>query len=460
MSPCTCLISGHVYSCHSLDEADFATVTSLQPVKWVKAPLFGVPRGAWILGVMFFLILLGAASSPDSETTDLPQNETSGSVVVGGQESDQESGQESGDVSGDSESPDSSVGSGSISGSAVPGETRPSTPAPSASTSPSISTPAISPVMPGSSTGPGTSPLRPVAPLPTATAPPVTSAPVGTSDLEILRVEAEPERQGYSRSLFPHWNDVNGSGCTARQDVLLAQVVGLPQVDLFDRCVIVEADWYSLFDAITHSGSPSELDVDHVVSLAEAWDSGAWAWDRAQRQRFANDPINLLAVTASSNRSKSDRDAGEWTPPQRSAWCMTAQIMVQTKLVYGLSVDPQEKRGLSTMLATCGQVGQRVVSGVPLLPVRSTGPTSTTPTSTTPTSTTTTAAPSTAPVTVCVNVNTAAVEDLVRIIHIGPARAEAMLRLRPFRSIEDLVRIDGIGPARLQDIVSQGLACV
>lgn len=439
-------------------------MTSLQPVKWVKAPLFGVPRGAWILGVMFFLILLGAASSTDSETTDLPQNEPSGSVVVGGQDSGQESGQDSGqeseDVSGDSESPDSSVGSGSISGSTVPGETRPSTQAPSATTSPSISTPATSPVMPGSSTIPGTSPPRPVAPLPTTTAPPATSAPVGSSDLEMLRVESEPARQGYSRSLFPHWNDVNGSGCTARQDVLLAQVVGLPQVDLFDRCVIVEADWYSLFDAITHSGSPSELDVDHVVSLAEAWDSGAWAWDRAQRQRFANDPINLLAVTASSNRSKSDRDAGEWTPPQRSAWCMTAQIMVQTKLVYDLSVDPQEKRGLSAMLAACGQAGQRVVSGVPLLPVRSTVPSAPAPSAPAPSVTTTTAAPSTVPVTACVNVNTAAVEDLVRISHIGLARAEAMLRLRPFRSVEDLVRVDGIGSARLQDIVSQGLACV
>lgn len=273
-------------------------------------------------------------------------------------------------------------------------------------------------------------------------------------------MQAEAARDGYLRSLFPHWNDTNRSGCNARQDVLFAQVIGLPQVDLFDRCVIVEADWYSLFDGITHSGSPSELDVDHVVSLAEAWDSGAWAWDRQRRQLFANDVSNLLAVTASSNRSKGDRDAGDWMPPQKSAWCLTAQITVRTKLVYDLSVDPKEMRGLSTMLATCGEPGQRVVPGASILPIAPVGPGAQMPPPPTTRAPTTTAAPPTSTELVCVNVNTASVQELVRIIHIGPARAEAILDLRPFQSVEDLVRVNGIGSAHLQDIISQGLACV
>ncbi len=90
-------------------------------------------------------------------------------------------------------------------------------------------------------------------------------------------------RSGYSRDLFPHWADTNGSGCNVSQDTLRAQVVGFPQVDLFNRCVIVEGDWYSLFDAVNYSGSPSELDVDHVVALSEAWDSGASKWPGIDR---------------------------------------------------------------------------------------------------------------------------------------------------------------------------------
>jgi DNA uptake protein ComE-like DNA-binding protein len=466
----TCLISGHG------PEADFTEVIGSRLVKWGRAPLFGVPRGAWVFGALFLAILLGAGSAQDSQTSDFDASPPEASVLIGDEQvsdpdpdPDREDGLDAGDDAGDRGA--ISSGSGSVaSESLVPtGDTQ----GPPTSSSLGASTVGPTRTTTSTSTTSSTSTTRT-----TSTTLPVVSAVVGLSDLERLRVEAEPSRQGYARSLFPHWNDTNGSGCNARQDVLRAQVVGFAQVDLFDRCVIIEADWYSLFDGITHSGSPSELDVDHVVSLAEAWDSGAWAWDRTRRRAFANDPINLLAVTAASNRSKGDRDAGEWLPPQRSAWCMTAQIMVQTKLAYDLSVDSREKRGLSTMLATCAEPGQRVVPGVLITSVSPTAPagtqtttvTSTTVTSTTVPSTTvpsTTVTPTTVPSTTapaapseCVNINNASIQDLTRIVHIGTVRAEEIVRIRPFRTVDDLTRVSGIGQVRLQDIVAQGLACV
>ena len=238
-------------------------------------------------------------------------------------------------------------------------------------------------------------------------------------------------------------------------------MVGLPQVDLFNRCVIVEGDWYSLFDAVNYSGSPSELDVDHVVALSEAWDSGASKWTTAQRRVFANDQLNLLAVTASSNRSKGDRDAGEWLPPSASAWCVTGAIMVTVKAKYQLSIDSREKTGLERLLGKCGQTDQLTVPGLSNEIVKAiTGGAVATPSTTTAPATTSSPQTTAAPSEGCVNINTAAYESLLLIVHIGSERARELISLRPFRSVDDMTRINGIGPSRLADIKTQGLACV
>lgn len=293
-----------------------------------------------------------------------------------------------------------------------------------------------------------------------------TSIPTPESDaglLGALTVVAEGPRTGYDRSLFSHWRDTNGSGCDARQDTLAEQVIGFPQVDLFDSCVIVEGDWYSIFDGVTHAGSPSELDIDHVIALAEAWDSGASTWDSATRRRFANDPAHLVAVTASSNRSKSDADLADWRPI-RSAWCVTATITAEVKAAYGLGVDPAEYDAIAEMLGTCGASDQVTIGVAPVgtVPEVTSAPT-------TPASPTTTQPPPAAPgdeagddgsVEDCVDINTASVEALDAIVHIGPSRAADIIALRPFSSVEDLTRVSGIGASRLADILAEGLACV
>jgi len=184
--------------------------------------------------------------------------------------------------------------------------------------------------------------------------------------IDLLEVAEEGPRQGYSRELFDHWVDINGSGCTARQDVLVAQAVGALQRDPTRWCVLVEGDWYSLFDGVHYSGAPSEIDVDHVVALAEAWDSGASEWPAWKRQRFANDPLNLLVATRRSNQDKADLDAGEWKPPRRDAWCITASMMALTKLRYALSVDRAEREGLRRMARHCDDPEQLTTGGFPL----------------------------------------------------------------------------------------------
>ena len=300
------------------------------------------------------------------------------------------------------------------------------------------------------------------APPPTATtstAPPLvtstSSPPVGTGLLEALTIASEDPRSGYDRSLFSHWRDIDGSGCDARQDTLARQAIGFPQVDLFDSCVIVEGDWYSIYDGVSYSGAPVEMQIDHVVALAEAWESGAWAWDEATRRAFANDRAHLVAVSSSSNASKAALDLAEWRPV-RSAWCVTATITAQVKAAYGLHVDPAEYEAIAEMLGACGGSDQVSIGVVPVssISVVTVAPTSASP----PGSSTETSEAASAGS--CVDVNTATLAELDTIIHIGPSRAAGIVSLRPFSSVEDLVRVSGIGVARLADIVEQGLACV
>ena len=95
--------------------------------------------------------------------------------------------------------------------------------------------------------------------------------------------------------------------------------------------------------------------IDDVVPLAEAWRSGAAAWSADQRERFANDLVDsqLIAVSASSNRSKGDQDPAEWKPPRRVTWCLYSRYWIQVKTTWKLTIDEVEKRAVAGMLDTC-----------------------------------------------------------------------------------------------------------
>ena len=158
-----------------------------------------------------------------------------------------------------------------------------------------------------------------------------------------------PERRtGYRRSLFRLWIDADGNGCDTRHEVLIEEAIVAPKVSA--DCLLTGGTWLSLYDGRTFT-DPRKLDIDHVVPLAEAWDSGAYAWDAARRKAFANDlsvSWTLIAVSAASNRSKGDKDPAEWLPPSASYTCQYLAIWVTIKARWHLAVDPAEKTAIAS----------------------------------------------------------------------------------------------------------------
>ena len=117
---------------------------------------------------------------------------------------------------------------------------------------------------------------------------------------------ADDKATGYNRALFKHWIDVDKDGCDTRAEVLIEEAIVKPKIG--PKCKLTGGKWLSAYDGKTLTNA-SQLDVDHLVPLAEAWRSGAWKWTAAQRQSFANDLENseaLVAVTLTTNRSKGD----------------------------------------------------------------------------------------------------------------------------------------------------------
>jgi len=171
-----------------------------------------------------------------------------------------------------------------------------------------------------------------------------------------LRVAPEGPRTGYKREMFVHWVDADHNGCDTREEVLIAESRSKAQVDPYG-CKVVAGDWYSLYDGLTFT-DPAELDIDHMVPLAEAWDSGAANWSADTRQAFANDldhPEALRAVSSSSNRSKGDLDPGQWKPTRDAAWCEYANDWVTVKKAWDLTADQNEVDDLRVMLRTCSR---------------------------------------------------------------------------------------------------------
>ncbi len=184
---------------------------------------------------------------------------------------------------------------------------------------------------------------------------------------------------GYQRELFKHWVDDDSDGCDTRDEVLIRDSSSTAQVDRY-RCKVIEGDWYSPYDGVTHT-DPSDLDIDHVVALKEAWDSGANVWSSATRQRFANDMSDrrtLIAVTDSVNRSKSDRDPSNWLPPNRSYICEYLGNWVAVKARWGLSMDQSEAGRVRKILSNeCA--GTTIAPIAKVNGVASVSPTSTVP---------------------------------------------------------------------------------
>ncbi|WP_327749811.1 HNH endonuclease family protein [Streptomyces europaeiscabiei] len=168
-------------------------------------------------------------------------------------------------------------------------------------------------------------------------------------ELAGLAVAAHGSMSGYSRAKFPHWAEKDG--CDTRERVLERDGTG---VERDGECRAVSGAWVSVYDDETFTDA-GDVDIDHTVPLANAWRSGAAAWTQDKRREFANDMDHpqLLAVSASSNRSKGDQGPDEWQPPSKTYWCIYARSWVSVKAAYGLSVTGAEKNTLTDMLDTC-----------------------------------------------------------------------------------------------------------
>jgi hypothetical protein len=162
---------------------------------------------------------------------------------------------------------------------------------------------------------------------------------------------AAESRAGYSRDLFKHWVDADGDGCDTRDEVLISEAEEAPSVG--SGCAISGGRWFSYYDGVSQT-SASALDIDHMVPLAEAWDSGAGSWSSATREAYANDLGDyrtLVGVTASENRSKGDQDVAEWLPPQQQ--CRYLREWVAVKHRWRLSVDGAEKSAMRSLASGC-----------------------------------------------------------------------------------------------------------
>ncbi|GAA3203023.1 HNH endonuclease family protein [Actinocorallia longicatena] len=183
-----------------------------------------------------------------------------------------------------------------------------------------------------------------------ATPPGVPTKATATSQLAALTVAAESHSTTYDRALFPHWITVSGT-CDTRETVLKRDGSG---VVTSSACAATSGSWKSPYDGATWTAS-SDVDIDHMIPLSEAWKSGAWAWTTAKRQSFANDLASpqLWAVTDNVNQSKGDKDPAAWKPPLSSFYCTYAKSWITVKYKYALTLQSTEKTALTSMLASC-----------------------------------------------------------------------------------------------------------
>ncbi|GAA1435157.1 HNH endonuclease family protein [Mycobacterium cookii] len=160
---------------------------------------------------------------------------------------------------------------------------------------------------------------------------------------------------GYDRTLFKHWVDANGDCQNARAEVLISEAE--PDTPLTyttsGRCTVSTGRWFSYYDRVSWT-SASDVDIDHMVPLAEAWGSGASGWTSARREAYANDLGDyrtLVGVTDNVNQSKSDQDPSTWLPTYDK--CRYVAEWVAVKIRWGLTADSAEKSVLNSYASSC-----------------------------------------------------------------------------------------------------------
>lgn len=216
----------------------------------------------------------------------------------------------------------------------------------------------------GQSAVPTVAPSSAAVSVPPTTATASTSPKPAATDTALaavakLTVKGRAPKTGYTRAQFGQaWYDTDHNGCDTRNDILRRD---LKSKQMKNACKVMAGtlapDPYSGRSIRFVYGGASEVDIDHLVALSDAWQKGAATWAAGKRLALANDPLNLLAVDSSTNRSKGDGDAATWLPPNKAYRCTYVARQVAVKGKYGLWVTSAERDAIVRVLTTCPTMG-------------------------------------------------------------------------------------------------------
>jgi len=182
---------------------------------------------------------------------------------------------------------------------------------------------------------------------------------MATAVLETLAVKGRAPKTGYTRAQFgPAWADVDRNGCDTRNDILKRDLTSITYRAKTRNCVVESGtlvDRYSgeTINFVKGNISSMEVQIDHVVALSNAWQTGAFKLTADQRRALSNDPLNLFAVKGRLNSQKGDGDAATWLPPLKSFRCNYVAQQIAVKAKYSLWVTAPEKAAMVSILAKC-----------------------------------------------------------------------------------------------------------
>jgi hypothetical protein len=182
---------------------------------------------------------------------------------------------------------------------------------------------------------------------------------MATAVLETLAVKGRAPKTGYTRAQFgPAWADVDRNGCDTHNDILKRDLTSITYRAKTRNCVIESGtlvDRYSgeTINFVKGNISSMEVQIDHVVALSNAWQTGAFKLTADQRRALSNDPLNLFAVKGRLNSQKGDGDAATWLPPLKSFRCNYVAQQIAVKAKYSLWVTAPEKAAMVSILAKC-----------------------------------------------------------------------------------------------------------
>ena len=175
-----------------------------------------------------------------------------------------------------------------------------------------------------------------------------------SATLPIIAIADASECPTYERKAWKHWIDDDKDCQNTRHEVLVEESLTPVVFKTSKGCKVISGSWLGAYSGKVFTDA-SKLDIDHLVPLKEAHESGGHAWDAYKRREYANDlsdPNTLIAVDRGLNRQKGADDPAEWLPPNQAYQVEYAQGWVAVKLKWGLTADAREIAALREILGS------------------------------------------------------------------------------------------------------------